>query len=276
MVATKRNEQIAQLQSEINDLKGKLISQEKLASLGSISAEIAHDINNSINFIRASIDPVKDNLNLLIELINKMEATFGTNKHIEQYKKEIEYDYTLTETTLLLNNIIEGVEQLFSIVNNVVSYAKPDKKTNKVDLNHIIATIISLVKLNRKGKIAFKQVFDNNLPLVKCNTGRIKQLMMNLLVNAVDAIEDNGVITIFTNKIDDDQVEIRIKDTGVGMSKKISKKIFDPFFTTKTKDKGTGLGMSIVKEIVEEHNGSITMSSEINHGTEFIIKLPIG
>jgi signal transduction histidine kinase len=180
-----------------------------------------------------------------------------------------------------IDQSLEGIERISEIVRAIREFSYPDaKEKTAIDINHAIATTLTVANNQTKYVADVETDFDTSLPQISCFPGEFNQAILNLLVNAAHAIEaiesdDKGKITL-TTRNQGDQVEIRVGDTGTGIPKAIRKKIFDPFFTTKEPGKGTGQGLAICHTIItKKHGGTITVESEPGKGSTFIICLPI-
>ena len=199
---------------------------------------------------------------------------------IESFKKQIDIVFVREEIKSLLSGIGEGARRTAEIIRSLKNFSRLDENDTKpVDLNEGIASTLVLVKNTFPDHLQVIKEFSE-LPLVECLPGKINQVFMNLITNAVQAIkskepkDEQGVLTIKTWQ-DGDNAKVSIKDSGTGMPDEVKAKIFEPFFTTKDVGEGTGLGLSIVFRIIENHNGNIDVITKLNQGTEFIITLPI-
>ncbi|MBM2813589.1 MAG: hypothetical protein HW421_351 [Ignavibacteria bacterium] len=271
------------IQNTLNELKHtqeQLVQAEKLSSLGQLTAGIAHEINNPINFVSSNVEPLKIDLSEIIELITRYEKVIKENKlesifrEVEEFRTEFNFEFTVKEVEELLKGIDEGAKRTSEIVKGLRNFSRLDQNVSKfADLNEGLESTLILLHNSYKHNIEITKDYCE-IPEINCFAGQINQVFMNILSNAVQAIDGNGKIFIKT-WTDGDIVKISIRDTGSGMSEEISKKIFDPFFTTKEVGKGTGLGLSITYGIIEKHKGKIEVFSELGSGTEFIISLPI-
>jgi len=262
-------------------LEDKLIQNDKLASIGVLTAGVAHEINNPINFISASIIPLKNNLTDLIKIINKyaelksdMEGDEKL-KEIAELKQTTNIHYLVQETKQLIAGIQDGVNRTATIVQNLKVFSRFDEgKIAATDIHAAINSTLNLLEHNSKNRIEIIKEYDNTIPKVECYPGKLTQVFMNIIANAMEAISDKGKIIIKTEKLNN-QIKISIKDTGMGISEENKSKIFDPFFTTKSIGQGTGLGLSIAAAFIRELKGSLDVESKLNQGAEFIIILPI-
>ena len=228
----------------------QLVQSEKMASLGVLSAGVAHEINNPLNFIQGGLYGL-DNF---------------FNEEAQAYKEQVKP---------LLNAISVGVERATGIVSSLNHYSRTDNsKTDVCNLHEIIDDSLFMLHNKIKNKVGIKKEYTNKTHKLIGNKGQLHQVIVNLLLNAAQAINKKGIITIRTD-LENYALKLSIKDTGSGISKENLTKIFDPFFTTKEAGEGTGLGMSISLKIIKDHNGKIEYKSEINKGTEAIITLPL-
>jgi len=282
----------ADLNIAMNTLKEaqtQLVESEKMASLGQLTAGIAHEINNPINFVTSNVNPLKRDIAMIIDTLNQFEelalgdgVDLETKKQkIAALKEDIEYDYLMTEIDYLLKGISEGSERTAEIVKGLRIFSRVDEDDlKKVNIHEGIDSSIIIVNSLLNDKIKIEKHYGE-LPLVDCYPGKLNQVFLNIISNGIHAINKHfdgktgGVISVSTKQSDDSHVQIRIKDNGMGMDDQTAKKIFEPFFTTKEVGEGTGLGLSIVYNIVRKHNGTIEVNSKPGEGAEFIITIPI-
>jgi signal transduction histidine kinase len=276
----KVSERTAELNSTLQDLKNtqtQLVQNEKLASLGQLTAGIAHEINNPINFVSSNISPLKRDFADL-ETIFKRYKESGiepNDKVLQKMITDMDIDYTFAEIKDLLKGIEEGAKRTTEIVKGLKSFSRTDEqKKSEYDITEGLDGTILLLnsKLIHKGIVVEKKY--EQLPLLNCFAGKINQVFMNVISNAIDASNEKSKIKIET-WCENNQVKISIADSGIGMTNEVKQKIFDPFFTTKEVGYGTGLGLSITYGIIESHNGKIEVNSEIGVGTAFIISIPL-
>jgi hypothetical protein len=282
-----RTKELNQTIETLKETQDKLIEAEKMASLGQLTSGVAHEINNPINFVSSSIGPLRQDIDDLKHLLNKYQSIQEEPQEVWDQKfdeiqkeaKRLDIPYTLSEIDELLKGITEGARRTSEIVKGLGSFSRSDKtKMEPNDINAGVDATVSIIKTQLKGiKL---EVEKGDLPLVECQIGKINQVVMNTLNNAIHAIEErydnplDGVISVRTYREADDVI-IEISDNGSGIKESIQKDLFNPFFTTKEVGKGTGLGLSISYGIVDQHNGSITFESEENKGTTFSIRIPI-
>lgn len=278
------------LSKALNDLKSaqtQLVQQEKMYSLGQLTAGIAHEINNPINFVTSNVMPLKRDIEDLIEVFNeyeKIENQQGfeqAKQEIESLKEEIELDYVMSEISQLLEGINDGARRTAEIVRGLKVFSRMDEQDLKmIDISEGLESTLTLLNSSMKGIVTIEKQFDQ-VSRLECYAGKLNQVFMNLLNNSIQAVKTRkekenieGLITL-TLKEEKNEVVFTLSDNGVGMSEEVKKKMFEPFFTTKEVGEGTGLGMSITLGIIEQHNGRIICESRLGEGTTFTINLPL-
>ncbi|MFO7369151.1 MAG: PAS domain S-box protein [Bacteroidales bacterium] len=245
-----QREQLEMALQQLRDTQEQLIHTEKMASLGILTAGVAHEINNPINYIH----------NGSIAIENYIHENIP--EHHENLKP-------------LFDAINTGVTRTANIVKSLSSYSRKEKVVfHKCQVHQVLENSLTMLFNQYKNRIRIIREFDDHMPEILANESSLHQVFLNILTNAVQAIETDGMITIKT-KADKKTISVSISDNGIGIKEEDLTHIFDPFFTTKDPGKGTGLGLSIVQRIIKEHNGSINCKSRLNHGTEFIVNLPV-
>ena len=292
-IAIQNSTSYRKMTQAFEDLKAaqmKLVEAEKMASLGVLTAGVAHEINNPVNFISAGITSLRNNykdVEALLSLYLAYDPKNSTDAEwdqIQQLRQQIDPDELLPEIEILFKSIRSGASRTSEIVKGLRNFSRLDE--NEMKRARIEEGIDNtLVILNNKLKNRVKVIKEySDLPEIMCYPGQLNQVFMNLLHNASDAIEGEGTITIKTSK-DGDQIKISISDSGKGIPEETRSRIFEPFFTTKAVGKGTGLGLSIAYGIIEKHKGTIEVKSierkglsaeaSAQAGTEFTITLPL-
>jgi signal transduction histidine kinase len=268
---------------KLKNTQTQLVESEKMVILGQLTSGIAHEINNPINFINTGIEYLKTAFDQIVTLLKKYEElnTYNVKDRLDiiaSYKYDINYNSLIADINQIIKDIKSGVFRTIEIVKSLRTFSRLDESDLKpIDLHKSIDSTLVILKNKFINRIDIEKNYGT-IPYIECYPGKINQLLLNILVNAIQAIKKDGKISIKTSLVtkDDTQyVEISIKDTGMGMPDHIKKKIFEPFFTTKEAGEGTGLGLSISQNIVETHHGSITVESILNEGSEFTILLPI-
>lgn len=253
----------------------KLVHSAKMISLGELVAGVAHELNNPISFIYSNMTHLRDYSDKLIDLVKTAETDF---KALPAKKEEYEFDFITKDLPKLISSCEEGARRTRDIVLGLRNFSRLDEaQLKEVDLRELMETSLNLVQGEIKNKVEIEKHFDE-IPLIKCYASQISQVFVNLLSNAVQAIENNGRIWITIRQVSmngEDFIQVSIQDTGKGIKAEYIDQIFDPFFTTKPIGKGTGLGLSITYGIIQKHGGDIQVKSSENVGTEFIITIPV-
>jgi len=275
-----------QAEKALQESQKQLMQSEKMACIGQLAAGVAHEINNPVGFVMSNMGTLVGYVAAFKEVIAEYEklAAAVSNEdgdahspiltRIEEIRTRQELPYIMEDVDKLLAESADGAERIRDIIQNLRSFARTDEgQLKEVDINQGIEATLKIVWNELKYKCnVHKKLGD--IPRVQCYPGRLNQVFMNVLVNAAQAIEERGDITIETEALDS-SVVIRIADTGRGIRPEHLSRIFDPFFTTKGIGKGTGLGLSISHGIIESHNGTIHVQSQLGKGTTFTIRLPI-
>lgn len=277
-----RNDELKNSLEEIKKIQNQLVQSEKMASLGVLSAGIAHEINNPINFVYAGINSLLRDFNDIEPIINEVSKLDLENdnlkekiKIIQKLKEENYFDEAIEAIPHIISDIKLGADRTAEIVKGLRSFSRMDNEiAEPLNVNEGLETSLLLLKNKYKTHIEIVKNYSSDLPVLKCFPGKINQAFLNLISNAIDAIEGKGTIWLTTSH-SNNKIIVSVKDTGIGISKELQAKLFDPFFTTKAVGEGTGLGLSITYGIIKDHKGSIKVISEPNKGSEFIITLPI-
>lgn len=284
--------ELSQALRELQETQLQLIQREKMAFLGQLIAGVAHEINNPVGFISGNLAYAEEEVGNLIKLLEYYKEKFpNPGEELLEKMEALEIDYAIEDLPELIDSMKEGTERIADISKSLRNFARAD--TTKPVLFDVHVGIDSTLKILRYRLKANSQrpeieIIKNygNLPEIKCYPGQLNQVFMNLIANAIDALDEAGgesysdgkkKIAIATEIKDNEKtVVIRIKDSGIGMTPGVKEKIFEHLFTTKPPGKGTGLGLSISRQFVEQkHGGSLTCVSEFGEGTEFIIELPV-
>jgi two-component system, NtrC family, sensor kinase len=264
--------------------QSRMVETEKLASLGQLVAGVAHEINNPLAFVSNNVAVLERDLRdlkTLIGLYRQVERPVDTgqaelNGQIDAVSEQLDVVYTLDNMPRLIERTRDGLRRIERIVKDLRLFARVDEgEWNEVDLNPGIESSVNMVQGYARKKGVHLATELEPLPLVRCRAARIHQVVVNLLMNGIDACGADGTVTIRTRSEGEGQaVCIDVADTGCGIEPAIRERIFDPFFTTKAIGEGTGLGLSISYGIVQEHHGTIEVQSEPGAGSCFRIRLP--
>ena len=290
-----QTQQLEQALSELKQAQSNLIHSEKMSSLGQLVAGIAHEINNPINFIYGNITHAREYAKSLLELVNLYQEQYPNPLPIVQEKiKYVDLEFIISDLPKILTSMKNGAERIFGIVQSLRNFSRHDEAERKLAHIHegIDSTLMILQsRLNAKPGLWSIQVIKEygNLPKIECYPGQLNQVFMNIIANAIDALEDDSrsesiaaneanprIIKISTKLLDSEVVEIRISNNGPEITESVMKQLFNPFFTTKPVGKGTGLGLAIGYQVITvRHQGELQCISAPEKGVEFIIKIPV-
>lgn len=273
-----------ELQSTYRRLAGaqeQLLQSEKMASIGQLAAGVAHEINNPIGYVHSNLGTLQDYLGALFALIECHEAALQSDdptarrEDVRARRERLDIDFILGDLPKLLEESREGIERVTKIVQDLkdFSYAGRDETMRPSDLHKGLESTLNIVWNDLKYKVRLEKHYGE-LPLVECHQSEINQVLMNLLINAGQAIENRGSITIATGA-ENGEAWISIADSGCGIAPDALQRIFEPFYTTKPIGRGTGLGLAITYSIIAKHHGRIEVSSELGAGSAFRVVLPV-
>lgn len=260
-------------------MQGQIIQQEKMASIGQLAAGVAHEINNPVGFITSNLTSLAKYAERLDSYIAALQkALHGCPAHpgldeLDTLRQKLKIDYIINDMNELIAESLDGANRVRRIVQDLKSFSRVDQaESAHANLNECLETTINIAWNELKYIATLERQFGD-LPVITCNPQQLNQVFLNLLVNAAQAMEKQGVITVKT-WAEPDWVCVSVADTGKGMSKEVQDHVFEPFFTTKPAGRGTGLGLSISVDIVRKHSGEIVVESEPGKGTTFTVRLP--
>lgn len=285
---SKLQDKAIELEAALNQIastQAKLIQTEKMLSLGQLVAGIAHEINNPTSFIYGNLDFAQEYINKLLDLIKLYQQSYPKPlKSVQDKIKAIELDFIIADLPMLISSMQVGAERIIKIVSSLRTFSHMDEaEYKKIDIHTGLDSTLQLLehRLKQQSKRAKIEVIKeySKLPFIECYAGQLNQVFMNILLNAIDALDEAQTaqpkIIIFTSITKDNLITISITDNGNGISQDIHKKLFNLFFTTKPVGKGTGMGLPLsYKIITEKHKGTLECVSKVGAGTTFIIKIP--
>ncbi|GEM_PF-5504415 len=257
----------------------QLVQAEKMSELGKLTAGIAHEVNNPIGFIRSNLETLVDYVDTFDSLFKELKSSAKTNEEwgnlITEIVEKFDLDFLIEDAHEIVNSNVTGIDRIRDIVSDLYAFSRKGNGTLlPITLTNVVERCVKLTKTR----------FDNNHQVVvNCRTDRpfcvgdasqLEQVVMNMMINAAHAMPTGGTLTIDISSTAN-RLLLKFKDTGLGMDKVTLQKIFLPFFTTKPTGEGTGLGLSISAGILQTHNATVTVESEINQGTEFVISFPL-
>jgi len=265
-------------QQELKNAQAQMLQSEKMASVGVLAAGIAHEINNPMGFITSNLGTLGkylEKLRVYLDILGKAVPPSGEGLLAEE-RKRLKIDHVLQDAPLLIDESLEGAERIRRIVADLKGFARTEQDTmEETDINQSLDGILNMVWNELKYKATVTREYGE-IPLVRCYPRQLGQVFMNLLVNAAQAIDTRGEISIRT-WVEGGRACIAITDTGCGIAPEHLHRLFEPFFTTKEVGKGTGLGLSIVYDIItKKHGGAISVQSEPGKGSTFTVRLPFG
>jgi len=287
---------LTQLLEALQDTQLQLVQNEKMSALGNLVAGVAHEINNPIGFVAGNLKMAREYVEDLFGLIELYQKYYPSpESEIDEEIEEIDLEYLRDDLPKLFNSLKIGSDRIRKISTSLRTFSRGDTDNKTLfNIHEGIDSTILILRHRLKASELHPEIniIKNyaDLPLINCYSGQLNQVFMNLIANAIDALEESNQGKSFEeiesnlNKIeittsltaDEKSVLIKIADNGLGISQEIQKKIFDNLFTTKAVGKGTGLGLTIARQIiVDKHKGSLNFHSEIGKGTEFLIEIPV-
>ncbi len=278
----RRNNELTEVNDKLSQAQAQLVQSEKMACIGQLAAGVAHEINNPIGYIFSNFGSLETYISKLFEILQVYEeaeteiASPNTLARVKAARERIELDFLKDDIPALMGESKEGISRVRKIVQDLKDFSRLEvtQEWQWADIHRGIDSTLNIVSNEVKYKADVIREYGD-LPEIECLPSELNQVIMNLVVNGAHAISGKrGTITISTG-MQDEQAWIRISDTGSGIPENVLPRIFDPFFTTKPIGSGTGLGLSLSYGIIQKHNGTITVESEVGRGTVFQITLPL-
>ncbi len=266
--------------AELKEAQLQIFQQEKMASIGQLAAGVAHEINNPMGFISSNLGTLNKYVDRLTEFIGASDQILSHCSDsavaaLTETRKKLKVDYILKDSSQLIAESQDGAGRVRRIVQDLKSFSRVDQtECALINLNEALETTINIAWNEIKYVATLDREFGD-LPQIKCYPQQLNQVFLNLLVNAAHAIGENQGVIVVRTWSEGESIYVSVSDTGCGIPEEIKQRIFEPFFTTKEVGKGTGLGLSISYDIIRKHGGSITVESEPERGSTFIVKLPV-
>jgi two-component system NtrC family sensor kinase len=276
-----RTQELTQALRELQQTQAQLIQREKMSSLGQMVAGIAHEINNPINFIYGNLDYAKRSINDLLILLELYRQEYPQpNAAIQEQSEAMDLDFLIADMPKMLSSLKSGAERIQEVVLSLRNFCRLDEaQLKRADIHEGLENTLLLVAHRLQPNINLVKKY-NQLPRIDCYPAQLNQVFINIISNAIDALEEvQGkaipTIVIRSETIDNRWIRLSVWNNGAAIPAEVKDRIFDPFFTTKSVGKGTGMGLAICYQIVKKHQGKIEVTSEPGKGTEFAITLPI-
>ena len=266
-----RTQELRKALDDVRQQQVQLIQSEKMAALGQMVAGVAHEINTPLGYVRGNIETVRESLPLIRELVNAQASSESAQRDeaLRRWPPEEGFD----ELGALLSDADYGIEQIADLVMSLKNFSRVDRTQNDLfNVNDGLDTALNIAHNQLKYRVTVQKDYGD-VPAISCAPSQINQVFLNLLTNAAQAIDGDGVIDLRTRS-SGNEIEIEIRDSGCGMDPQTQAHIFEPFFTTKPVGQGTGLGLSIVYQIISDHGGRISVESAPGEGSTFRINLP--
>jgi len=274
----RRNLELEQALRQLQEAQARLIQGEKLASLGQLVAGVAHEINNPLAFVANNLAVLRRDVHAIAAIAAEYRAHLGADlpEPIRAAEARVDIDYTLANLDRLLSSSGQGLDRVGKIVSGLRDFARLDEADRKaIDANEAVRTTVEMVRYSLREKEIDFVLRLRPLPALWCNPGQVNQLLMNLLLNAIQAVDAGGSVTVSTGAdAAGSEVTFAVADTGPGIPEAIRAKVFDPFFTTRAQGTGTGLGLWTCYNIVRDHRGRLELATEVGLGSTFTVSLP--
>ncbi len=286
-----RNDKLQSALEELRLAQDQLVQSEKLASIGQLTAGIAHELNNPINFVSSSAQSLRRDFDDVAEVIQSLQSWDGETEALQEKVQtlharmaQLDLEFTMKEIDELLAGIDDGAKRTSEIVKGLRIFSRMDGDANtEANLNDLLESTMVILRSSLREDVALVVDLAPTLPSFACQPGKLNQVFMNLITNAAQAtvkaheVKDARQVRIRTRWVKaegQECIQVSIEDNGIGMSDDVQAQIFDPFFTTKEVGEGTGLGLSIVKGILDDHNATLSIESAPGQGSHFLITFP--
>lgn len=275
-----RLEELQITNQKLEEAQNQLLQQDKMASIGQLAAGVAHEINNPVGFVGSNLNTLRQYIAGLLQLVSAMDVCLScpddslAQDNLEKLRESLELEYLRADLPILLDECADGLGRVRKIVQDLKDFSRVDQSDwQDADLNAGLESTLNVVRHEIKYKAEVVKKLTP-LPAVNCLAAQLNQVFLNLIVNAVHALPERGVISL-SSGYNDDWAWVQVDDSGCGMTEEIRRRIFEPFFTTKEVGKGTGLGLSLSFSIVKKHGGAIDVVSQPGLGSSFRVWVPI-
>mgnify|MGYP000592353005 CR=1 FL=1 len=276
-----KNQALEKSKALLVQQQSAMLKNEKLATIGMLSAGVAHEINNPLSVVMGNLNSLAEYNEHLLQLITlvtdwkaKQQLPASLLAQFEQLAKEADLEFIAEDCPDMVSDMQEGLERVRDIVSNMKAFSRTKPGERELsDINDCIRSSIKLVNNNIKDQCEVRTAFGD-LPKTMANASELCQVFMNMLINSAHAMPEPGLIKV-TTRLKQDRIYIEILDNGCGMPEEVIKDIYNPFFTTKPPGQGTGMGLSVAMGIIEDHQGQIDVMSKVGNGTCFTVCLPV-
>jgi len=280
------NRRLKRLHSALRETQAQLLHTEKMATVGTLAAGVAHEINTPTAYVASNLNSLDDYFKKILSLlsshdslaaaaeIGKLNDIRAALADLRERERAVDVTYLREEVVECLDDCAQGTRRIVDIVSQLKEFSRADADDFALtNLNKCVTSTLKIAATEIRHRARVEQILGH-IPDVECNAGQINQVILNLLVNASQAVDKDGVIRV-TTLHDDGEVIVSVSDNGCGMDDTVMSRMFEPFFTTKDVGKGTGLGLSMSYSIIERHGGLIDVQSKPGDGTTVTIRLPV-
>lgn len=276
------SEQVKGLNQDLEQARKRMELSERLAALGEISAGIAHEINNPVAYTLSNISTLSEDFTAMASFIRRLDEASDQLDPQSPFYRELAEAYrsldvggALESAPERIHDATEGMERVGRIIQDMRKLSRGSNDSRKLsDLNNHLNSVINIARSRLQGNIEFVTELAD-LPLMYCNPSQIGQVVLNILVNAIQAIGNTPGRIVLSQILHNDKLEIRISDNGPGMNEATAARVFEPFFTTKAEGEGTGMGLALCYQLIQAHEGHIDLNTKPGEGTTFTIWLPL-